>query len=92
MAARRQRRIPTIAEIAPEHPLAARLKSIPIWLFHGDADERVPVSESRQLAVALKLAGATVRYTEYPGVDHDVVPQKASADSTLFDWLFAQHR
>ena len=89
---RDRRTNPFLAATDPFAALAARFKSIPIWLFHGDADERVPVSESRQLTAALKLAGATVRYTEYPGVDHDVVPQKASADSTLLDWLFAQHR
>jgi dipeptidyl aminopeptidase/acylaminoacyl peptidase len=50
------------------------------------------VTESRQLVAALKRIGAAVRYTEYPGVDHNVAPQKASAESELLGWLLAQHR
>ena len=72
--------------------LAERIKRVPIWIFHGDADESVPVTESRQLVVALKTVAAQVRYTEYPAVDHNVAPQKAYDDSELFAWLFAQHR
>lgn len=81
-----------LAAADPYATLAERLKSIPIWLFHGDADERVPVGESRQLVAALRSVGAPVRYTEYPGVNHTVVSQKASADADLLKWLFTQHR
>jgi predicted peptidase len=81
-----------LAATDPFGALAGRLKSIPIWLLHGDADERVPVGESRQLAAALKSVGAAVRYTEYPGVDHGAVAQRASAEDGVLDWLFAQHR
>lgn len=76
----------------PFEALAAKIKSIPIWLFHGDADTTVEVAQSRRLAAALERAGAQVHYTEYPGVDHTGVPSKAFADSALFKWLFAKHR
>ena len=72
--------------------LAERLRNIPTWIFHGDADGSVPVTESRQVAAALKKVNASVRYTEYPGVDHSVAPQKAYDDRELFGWLFAQKR
>src|SRR5690606_36401614 len=43
-------------------------KKFPIWVFHGAADNVVPVSNSRLMVNALKKAGARVQYTEYPGV------------------------
>ncbi len=83
---------PFLAAPDPFAALAAKLKHLPIWLFHGDADTTVDVAQSRQLVAALERAGAQVRYTEYAGVDHLGVTSKAFADSALFKWLFAKHR
>lgn len=62
---------------------------IPIWVFHGDADPAVPVSESRHMVEALKAAGAGVRYTEYPGVGHNSW-DKAYAEPELMTWLLSK--
>jgi predicted peptidase len=62
---------------------------LPIWVFHGDADPDVPVSESRHMVEALKAAGADVRYTEYPGVGHKSW-DKAYADPELMTWLLSK--
>lgn len=53
--------------------LAAGLKDLPIWAFHGDADDVVPVGQSRKIVDAITRAGAPrpPRLTEYPGVRHD---------------------
>ncbi len=64
-------------------------KKLPIWVFHGDADKSVPVSNSRIMVDALKKAKAIVRYSEYPGVEHDSWI-KAFAEPDLLPWLFAQ--
>ena len=61
----------------------------PVWVFHGGADDTVPVTESRQMVAALKAAGGNVRYTEYPGVKHDSW-DTAYAEPDLFPWLLAQ--
>ena len=37
--------------------LAKKIAAIPIWAFHGDQDEAVPVSGSRDMIAALKTAG-----------------------------------
>jgi acetyl esterase/lipase len=42
----------------------------PFHIAHGDADRFVPAAQSRQLAEALRAAGADVEYTEIPGADH----------------------
>ena len=44
-------------------PSSAIVKT-PVWVFHGDEDELVNVSESRRMIDALKKAGGQPRYTE----------------------------
>ncbi len=70
---------------------AARLAMLPIWLFHGEKDDIVPPSESRLLAASFEKAGAPVRYTEYPGVNHGSW-DRAYAEPGLWEWLWAQRR
>ena len=47
------------------------LAHIPLWLFHGDADQLVPVEQSRKAFEAMSAAGADIRYTELRGVRHN---------------------
>lgn len=75
----------------PYNAVARGVASLPIWLFHGDADASVPVEESRRMAAALRAAGAEVRYTELPGVGH-AAWDPAYEDSAMAEWLFAQRR
>lgn len=51
--------------------LAAKIKHIPTWIFHGALDSLVPVGYSRAMHEALQAADADVQYTEYPDLDHD---------------------
>ena len=67
--------------------VATRIGQTPVWIFHGDADNAVPVENSRRLYQALKAAGDDVRYTEYPGVGHDEAWERAYADPELMSWL-----
>lgn len=71
--------------------LAQRLAHLPVWITHGDADKVVPVKASRHAFAALQAAGADVRYTELPGVDHNAW-DPAYQSEPLPAWLFAQHR
>jgi predicted peptidase len=72
----------------PFAEVARRIGSIPVWMFHGDADEAVPVEQSRHMAEALKAAGVDFKYTEYPGVNHNSW-DKAYAEPELVPWLLA---
>jgi predicted peptidase len=76
----------------PPYPvIARRIRSLPIWMWHGEADSVVPVQESRRMAQALSAAGADVTYTELPGIGHESwVPAFESAE--LSQWLLAQTR
>ncbi len=50
--------------------IAPKLKSVPQFVVHGDADPTVPVTQSRLMVEAMKEAGAEVKYTEVPGGNH----------------------
>jgi len=85
---------PAIAPASAPDPFAAvaqRISALPIWIFHGDADQTVPVEESRRMAAALEAAGANIQYTELPGVGHNAWdPAYDRAD--LLTWTLQQRR
>jgi predicted peptidase len=74
-----------------DESLASRLTKLPIWAFHGEKDTVVKVERSRRMVDAIKKAGGSPRYTEYPGVGHNSWAQ-AYADPEFMTWLFAQKR
>ncbi len=63
----------------------------PVWAFHGAKDRTVPVSYSRDMVAAMKAAGGTVKYTEFPDIDHGSWGP-AWQEKDLVPWLFAQRR
>lgn len=73
----------------PYARLAERLRDVPVWLFHGEADPAVPVEESRRMHAALEAAGADVRYTELPGTGHNAW-DPAYHSQALAEWLLGQ--
>jgi predicted peptidase len=75
---------PATAENA--QAVAAKIKDVPCWCFHGDADPAVPVQQSRNLMKALWDAGGHPNYTEYTGVAHNSW-DNAYATPELYEWL-----
>lgn len=47
-----------------------KLAPVPVRLFHGIADDYVPIAPCRDYAARLKAAGVDVRLTEYPDAQH----------------------
>ena len=76
---------------AGDPSLAAVIKSVPTWIFHGADDDLVKVSCSHDMVNALKACGGNVQYREYPGVGHDSWTQ-TYADPDVLRWLFEQRR
>ena len=58
---------------------AARLKDVPCWCFHGDADKMIPPQQSREMVKAIKDAGGRPIYQEFIGVGHNDCPDRAYA-------------
>ena len=70
---------------------ADKFKDVPVWAFHGDQDTAVKVTRTRDMIAALKAAGGSPKYTEYPGVGHD--SWSATYKNPEFHaWLFGQQR
>ncbi len=67
----------------------SRFKEVPVWCFHGDQDEAVPVQNSRDMVAALEEAGGSPKYTEYAGVGHDSWTETYQNEA-FYEWLFSQ--
>jgi len=75
---------------------AEKLRTMPLWLFHGGKDDVIPPSESRSLFQALGAPekndpGATVCYTEFSDANHNSW-DAAYADPELVAWLLRHTR
>jgi len=64
---------------------------VPVWIFQGDADPIVSVERARKWVAALRAAGGSPKYTEAPGVGHNVW-DTAFANPDAAIWLLSQHR
>ena len=76
---------------AGDPKLASNIIDVPVWAFHGEKDRNVPVKGSRDMIEAIKEAGGSPRYTEFPDAGHNIWGQVESTPG-LMDWLFAQKR
>ena len=62
------------------------LKDTPMFVFHGTADETVPLSGSTDMVQAIEAAGGTqVQYTEYAGAGHGIWGQVFNLESLYKD-------
>ena len=93
LAARQPQRFAAILPICGggDEATAPRLARLPIWCFHGDADQVVAVERSRSMIAAVQAAGGSPKYSELPGVGHDSWTP-AYRDPAVLDWMFAQRQ
>ncbi len=69
---------------------AGVLKSIPIWVFHGDQDNAVPFQKSVEMVDAIKAAGGTkIRFTSLEHIGHNCW-SATYATPELYDWMLKQ--
>jgi predicted peptidase len=71
---------------------AGKIKDLPIWAWHGDADDAVPVERSRKMIEAIKQAGGNPKYTELKGVGHNSWTPAYTDPHGVIPWLFEQQR
>jgi predicted peptidase len=93
LAARMPERFAAVLPICGggDEATAAKIKDLPIWCFHGDADTAVRVERSRTMIEALRAAGGAPKYSELAGVGHDSWTP-AYRDPDVLAWLFAQKK
>jgi len=70
---------------------ACDLKDFPIWVFHGAADNVVPVLESAGMVRALKECGNDVLFTIYPLSGHDSWTETYN-NPALYEWFLSKKR
>lgn len=70
---------------------ASALKDVPLWAMHGAHDRVVPVDRTRKMIDAIKAAGGTPRYTEFPDGDHNICGA-AYDDDAVYQWMLAPHQ
>jgi predicted peptidase len=80
-------RIPKILE---ESELAV-LKEIPIQIFQGDKDEKLPVADAEQFAATLRGLGTDVTLTVLPDRDH-FIADEVYGSAELQQWLSSPSR
>jgi predicted peptidase len=68
---------------------ASLLADQPIWAFHNADDGTVPVSGSRDMIAAIRAAGGSPLYTEYPTGGHNAW-SRAYNEPQLYVWMFSQ--
>lgn len=69
---------------------ASRLKDIPIWAFHGGKDKSIPVSETEEMATAIKKEGGSIKVSIDPERGHS--PPSIAQHEELFEWLLKQRK
>jgi len=67
---------------------AKRIRQIPLWAFHGDADPVVKVEQSRTAVAAILAEGGNAKLTEFKGVTHNSWDD-AYQKSGLAEWLLS---
>ena len=67
------------------------MADLPVWAFHGDADEAVDIGESVRMVEAVKHNGGDAKLTVYPGVAHDSWTQ-TYLNPDLYTWFLSHQR
>lgn len=74
-----------------DEDVVTRFKHVPIWVFHGDADETVKVKRSRDMVAALNAVGGHPKYTEYANTGHNSWTV-TYANPELYRWILSHRR
>lgn len=65
------------------------LRELPIWTFHGTADDMIPIAETERVVSKLEAYGY-IRFTRLPDEGHGI--QYLYQDRKIFDWLLRHRR
>ena len=71
--------------------LGKKIAKVPIWAWHGDKDNVIKASRSRDMIEAIKAAGGKPKYSEIKNRGHNSWVDVWSSDD-LWDWLYSQER
>lgn len=67
-----------------------RIKKVPVWTFHGTADDLVPFGITERLVKSLNDCGGNVKFTRLEGEGHAI--QYLYLKDFIYQWLLKQHK
>jgi predicted peptidase len=70
---------------------AALLQNIPLWAFHGDADDVNPSVFDELMIEAIKQKGGSPKFTQMKGIGHNC-QDVAYSNSEFWQWIFKQRK
>ncbi len=68
-----------------------RIKDVPVWAFHGEDDDVLPVALTRILVDTLIKSDGNVKYTYYENTGHDAWTRTYSS-MDIYHWLLRQEK
>lgn len=71
--------------------LAACFVGLPVWAFHGEKDEVIPVKCTREMVTAVRKAGGDARMTLFPNEAHGCWP-RVYASAAFRSWVETRAR
>ena len=72
--------------------LGKKLNRLPIWAFHGELDDIVPIEPHVKLVEAVNAAGGKAHLTSIPDGDHGNIIFPIYKQQILYDWFLAHRR
>lgn len=67
------------------------LKDLPVWIFHGEKDDIIPVTDAYKIYKALQNVNAPVKLTIYPEAGHDAWTETYN-NPDLYEWLLNHNK
>lgn len=71
---------------------AIALANKPLWIFHGEADDVIPIKAAEYTVNAIQKTGKKVKFTRYPGVGHNSWDRAYGKEQGAIEWLLEQRR
>jgi enterochelin esterase-like enzyme len=73
-----------------DHPEdICKIKNLPVWAFHGDADQAIPFDKVNEMVNQLKTCDKNVKFTVYPNAGHGISDITYN-NKELYQWLLKQ--
>jgi predicted peptidase len=67
------------------------LRNIPIWAFHGTADDKIPIAETQRIVRGLQNCRGNIRFTRLPGAGHGI-EGLYETNPAIYAWMLKQNR
>ncbi|TDS07559.1 carboxylesterase family protein [Sphingobacterium paludis] len=67
------------------------LRDIPIWTFHGTADDKIPIKETERIAAQLRFCKGNMKFTRLENAGHGI-EYLYEKNREIYTWMLKQRR